>query len=340
MSYIVLTSMPDPDLVARWNDLVRDASLPTHYVTPNYFTDPFVRGERFAVLAVGGDGTINATLTGVKTVDGVVSGMFSRPQMVFRRGVDRKKATAELLAGMSEIAGSSVKLIELYAWEPMSEFAAVGLSSRESNDTTSVVMLDLAAGADAVFAGFSQTRRNEIRKGIKQGTVEIKQLETDRELAEIYQIHCDWNARKGHVPDTLEQMRTAVGQTENRRVFIAKVDGKVVAGSFYRLCPGGVVEYAANFSMPEYQKLRPNDLIGWHAIKWACESGFSHFSMGGSHLFLRRFGGEIVRTYRYRKDLSTFKMHDIRERVREIGAGAFRRLPTNVRDSVRKVLAR
>jgi len=33
----------------------------------------------------------------------------------------------------------------------------------------------------------------------------------------------------------------------------------------------------------------------------------THYSLGGAHLFLRKFGGEIVPTTRYRVDLSTFR---------------------------------
>jgi hypothetical protein len=244
------------------------------------------------------------------------------------------------VAGIEELTGGTTSFIELHAWQEIPEFQNLGMQVRPSNDETSVVVLDLSDDAEAIFARFSQTRRNEIRRAIKQGAVEVKELETELELAELYKIHCEWNARKGNDAGTLEDMQRAAAQRNNRRVFIAKTEGRVIAGSFYRFTRGGVVEYAANFSMPEHQKLRPNDLIGWHAIRWACDNGFSHFSMGGSHLFLRRFGGETLTTYRYRLDQSVFRLHDLRESAREFGVAAFRRLPENVRSGVRKVLAR
>lgn len=340
MKPLVLRSFPTPEIEAKWNAFALDAPFATHYTTPNYFTDPYIKGERFAVLAVETDGTIAAAVTGVSADDRIISGMFSRPQMIFRQGVDRSKAIGTLVHGANEIAENHTKLIEIYSWEPLNEFAEHSMHVKLSNDTTSVVMLDLSDGTDAIFAKFSQTRRNEIRKALKQGLVEVKQLETDEELTEIYKIHCDWNERKGNSPDTFEQMQIAVGQNANRRIFIAKADGKVIAGSFYRFCENGVVEYAANFSMPEFQKLRPNDLIGWHAIQWAGDAGFSHFSMGGSHLFLRRFGGEVVQTYRYRRDKSLFKIHNLRENAREFGVQTYHRLPENIRSGVRRILDR
>ena len=199
---------------------------------------------------------------------------------------------------------------------------------------------DDSAIADALFAGFSQTRRNEIRKALKKDLVEVKELETSEELDQMYAIHVEWCNRKGNPADTFEQMETAVSQRENRRTFIAKTDGKVIAGSFYRFCPGGMVEYAGNSSIPEYQRLRPNDLIGWYAIQWACGEDFTHFSMGGSHLFLRRFGGELIQTYRYRRDHSRLRLHDLREQTWELGLGVYKRLPPDVRANVKKVLVK
>lgn len=339
MKYIVLTSMPDTQLEAEWNKFLADTRFATHYVTPNYFIDPYVRGDRFAVLASAGDG-IAAVATGVFDKERIASGLFSRPQVVFKHGVDRPGAVAGLMNGIYELVERKPQLIDLYAWEKIEELVQAGLEVHTSMAETSVVMLDLSTGAEAMFAQFSQTRRNEIRKAERQRLIEIKEPETYIEQEALYRICCDWNARKGSSPGTFEQMKTAISQRENRRVFIAKVDGKTVAGSFYRFCPKGVIEYAANFSLPEYQKLRPNDLIGWHAIQWACSKGFSHFSMGGSHLFLRRFGGAVTTTYRYTCGTRPLGVRRVTERVREFGVETYRRLPENVRSGVRRVLAK
>ncbi len=252
MRYLTLTSYPDPDLAARWEAALETAPFATHYVTPEYFTDPYVHGRRFAVLATEVDGAVAAVLTG--TVDGgrVTSGMFSRPQMVLLAGADRGEAAEALLAGIDELTGTTTSFIEIYSWREIPEFLNRGMQGRKSSDATSVVVLDLSDGADAIFARFSQTRRNEIRRAIKQRAVEVKELETEAELAELYQIHLGWNERKGNAAGTIENMRTAAAQRENRRVFIAKTSDRVIAGSFYRFCRGGVVEYAANYSMPEH----------------------------------------------------------------------------------------
>ncbi len=340
MKHILLTSAPDQPLTDKWNRMLADAPFATHYCTPNYFKDPYLRGEGFAVLAEQENGEIAGALTGIWDREKAISGLFVRPQTVFGLGVDLQATSAALINGITELYDGKLGLVELFTWQPVPGFIDLGMREREARDAMSVVVLDLSLGSDALFAGFSQTRRNEIRKSLKQDQVEIKELETADELDEMYAIHVDWCARKGNPADTFEQMQTAVTQRENRRTFIAKADGKVIAGSFYRFCPGGMVEYAGNSSIPEYQRLRPNDLIGWHALQWACGENFTHFSMGGSHLFLRRFGGEIMQTFRYRRDHSRLKLHDLREQTWEFSLGAYKRLPPNVRASVKKVLVK
>jgi Acetyltransferase (GNAT) domain len=339
MRHTVLTSFPDADLAARWNTSIAEMPFATHYVTPNYFSDPYVSGERFAVLAEDEDRTITAVVTGVIENGRIISGLFSRPQMVFRTGTDVERAFAELVEGVKCVGGVRPEITEMHSWVQVPGTAPEGMHQRQSNEETSVVVLDLSLGTDNIFAGFSQTRRNEIRRATKQGAVEIKEMETDNELVELYSIYCDWNERKGNRPDSFEKLEIAAGQRANRRIFIAKADKKVVAGSFYRFCPGGMVEYAANFSMPEHQRLRPNDLIGWHAIRWAVDSSCRYFSMGGSHLFLRRFGGETWTTYQYRNDSRSLGLSTIKENVRDLSSAAFKRLPTAVKAGVRRVLA-
>jgi hypothetical protein len=338
VKHVIVRTFPDDELAARWRTFLARAPFATHYLTPNYFTDPYVYGERFALLAIDDSDAIAAAMTGTINGDRIVSGMFSRPQLAFCEGANKDAACEALYEGLNTL-GAASKLTEVYSWEPVG-FRSLGMKMRASGGDTSVVLLDLAKGADALFAEFSQTRRNEIRKAERLGLLEIKELKTAKEIDEIYRIHCDWNARKGRTPDTISQMQAAIANRENRRVFIAKVDGKTIAGSFYRFSKGGVVEYAANFSLPEYQRLRPNDLVGWHAIKWACENRFRYFSMGGSHLFLRRFGGDVVTTYRYRRDSSTLKLHDLRENARAFGLGVYHRLPKGVRAGMKRILAK
>jgi hypothetical protein len=339
MNHLVLKCRPDDALAAQWHAMLGDAPFATSYISPTYFDDPYVRGERFAVLALDGS-EVAAVVTG--TYDGatVTSGLFSRPQMAVRNAVDPAAAVEALITGFVEITAGRQSLLEVHAWRPLNGLQTHGFEARPSTAETSVVMIDLAAGVDAIFKNFSQTRRNELRKAERLGVVTVKEPDTPEELSELYSIHCDWNRRKGGQADSFEKMQAAASLRDSRRIFIAKAEGRVIAGSFYRFYPGGVVEYAANFSLPGSQRLRPNDLIGWHAIQWACRDGFSHFSMGGSHLFLRRFGGEVMTTWRYCRDERPITVTRLKSGVRDLGVEAYRRLPENLRARMRRVFAK
>lgn len=340
MNYKIFTGQPDDNWTRKWNEFLADASYPTHYTTPNFFVDPFIRGgERFAVAAMEDD-KITGILTGVDGGKSIVSGLFVRPQVCFGKSANRLKTAKALFEGLKEKGGDDLQVIEFFTWHPVSEFEEIGFQMREYGGEQGTILLDLTKGADALFKSFSQTRRNELRKAIKQNQVQISEVENLDELAELYAIHCDWNERKGNSPDKFEDFELAWRQKDYRKIFIAKHDRKIIAGSYYRFCPGGVVEYAANNSLTEYQKLRPNDLLGWHSIQWACENGFPLYSMGGSHLFLRRFGGETAATYRYKLDLTFLKVHNLKETVNDFGIKTYKSLPQPVRTKIKAVLGR
>lgn len=335
----ILTGPPDASVLSDWESFLADAILPTHYITPVYFDDPFVRGgERFVVHALADDGSIAAVLSGVDAGETVFCGLPSRPQLSFRRGINGDEAVDALVEGLFE--KSDAGLIRIFSWEAADQFKKHGFTSSVTHDANEVVMLDLADGAEAIFKRFSQTRRNEIRKAEKGGALEIKQLDNEDELAALYQIHVDWNKRKGNQPDTFDEQRRAFEQKNHRTIFIAKSEGKVIAGSYFRFCRGGAVEYAANNSLTEFQKLRPNDVIVWHAIKWACQNGFSHFSMGGAHLFLRRFGGEVVRTHRYSLDRTFLRRHEKREQLNKLVKQAYRATPEPLKRKIKSIVKR
>lgn len=340
MTYKIFTEHPDESWTRRWNQFLSDALYPTHYTTPNFFIDPFVRGgERFAVAALKDD-KITGILTGIDNGKAIISGIFVRPQVCFGKSVDRHEAAVSLLEGLKEKGGGGLQSIEFFTWHPIREFENIGFRMREYGGEQATIILDLSKGADELFKGFSQTRRNEIRKAIKQNKVQISEIENTDELAELYEIHCDWNKRKGNKPDKFEDFELSWKQKDYRRSFIAKHDGKIIAGSHYRFCSKGVIEYAANNSIIEYQKLKPNDLLGWHSIRWACENGFALYSMGGSHLFLRRFGGEAVSTYRYKMDLTFLKVHNFKETVNDFAVETYKNLPQSVRSKIKTVLGK
>jgi len=173
-----------------------------------------------------------------------------------------------------------------------------------------VVMLDLGLGPDALFRKFSQTRRNDIRRAIRYG-VSVGPARDRDDVFAYYAVYVEW-ARRKSLPITGEdQFQETFALTNNRQLLLARYEGHVVAGVVLRFFPRGVVEYAANSSLANALHLRPNDLLQWRAIEWACAEGMTKYSLGGDHLFLRKSGGDVLPTTRHRLDLSLLRRHAI-----------------------------
>src|ERR1044072_464259 len=256
MNYRILTEYPDVKTLAAWREFLADAAYPPHYTTPGFFTDPFIRGgERFAVLALDPEkagkkeAKIVAVLTGVDTGKTIASGLAVRPQTVFRKNTDRAAAAQALLEGMLEKSGSRPEGINFHSWEPVEKSKGLGFSSEVCSGGDAVVMLDLAKGADALFKDFSQTRQSELKKAMKKAELIVKDLETEAEIDELYRVHVGWNKRKGNQPDSREDFAAIAADKDHRKTLIAVYQGKVIAGTFFRFCRGGVIEYAGNKSL-------------------------------------------------------------------------------------------
>ena len=337
--YLVLTTQPETQVLEKWEDFLQNASFATHYATADFFADPFAgKGEKFAILATDGE-QINAVMTGLKVNNQIVSGLAVRPQTVFRDGADRAAAAVPLIDAIASFAGDAVNLIKFNSFESVDGLDEFGYEHEAASGADLVVMLDLEKGADALFKEFSERRRTDLRKVMKQAKLEVKLLETEAEIAELYDINKIWNAGKGNIPDPFESFQTAL-KSEHRAIFIAIHEGKIVAGTYLRFSKGGVVEYAANNSLGEFQNLRPNELLGWRAIEWACAGDFRKFSMGASHPFLARYGGELVASNRYQLDRSFLKRHANREKVTRFAAKTYLSLPEGLRKKIKAVTAK
>ncbi|MGD9587802.1 MAG: GNAT family N-acetyltransferase [Pyrinomonadaceae bacterium] len=332
--YVILTDAPMGETLAVWDELMRNCPYATQFTTPDFFTDPFVGGgERFAVLAFENSRAVGV-VTGLRNGGQIRCGLPVRPQSAFRDGIDKQEIFARFWDGILEFGDPEIDLVDIYSWEPIGGPLPSGFVESKCEGGDRVVMLDLTKGPEALFRDFSTRRRTQLRKVERTGKVQVKTLETASELAELYAIHCLWNEKKGIASEGIEVF-SGMLESPSRIVLIAKFEGKIIAGTYLRFCENGIVEYAANNSLDEFQHLHANELLGWRAIEWACERGFTKFSLGASHPFLSRFGGEVVAGYRYRADRSFLRMHTNRERFAAFASGAFGMLPASIKRSLK-----
>ena len=334
ITWTILHNFPDETCAERWRQFLARNDFAAHYVSPEYFLEPFFRDKRpFVILAWQGERVV-AALSGIHEEQHLVSGLMSRPQVCFDNDVDLEAASDALVDGLQHEAGSD-KLITFYSWVPINTLSKHGYRSQQEEGC---VVLDLTRGPDALFKEHINTRRTNIRNAIKRG-VEVSIASTREEFKAYYDIYTDWCERKKIEPHSFEVVEEAF-RLPNRRLFLAQYEGKTIAGAITRLYPGGMIEAAANSSLGEYLKLKPNDLLLWRVVEWGCREGFKRYSLGGAHLFLRLMGGTILPVYRYRLDRTWLHRHELKESLGKSGRNIYNALPSGLKTQVRRAIKR
>jgi hypothetical protein len=341
MRYEILHKFPEASIESAWRDLMGRIEVPSHYDAPEYFLEPHWTGKKpFAILALEDDKAV-AVLTGIHDGEQVVSGLPSRPQIAVDAEADSAAALETLRQGLLKEAGKS-KLLTVYSWPALElpAFAARGFRRRQLQGN---VVLDLTQGANALFQQFSKDRRRNIRYAEKHGITVY--LATSREhFLRAYEVYLAWHdsERKAltGVRRTFENFEAAQLLTRNRRLFLAELEGKVIAINMFRFYEGGLFESAANYSFEEFLHLKPNDLLQWKGIEWACGQGLRRHSLGGAHPFLTRFGGTVVPIIRYRMDRTLLRQHDLREAVERIARTKLQQMSPGVQEKVRRALGK
>jgi hypothetical protein len=338
VGYEIVREFPSPSLELAWRDCLDRVAVPAHYNAPEYFLEPKLGDEqRFAVLATK-ESKVTGVLTGVHDGENVNCGQISRPQICLSEDETVAPAsTLDALArGLLAEAGAA-KLISVHSWLPLERFIQYGFRERKLEGA---VVLDLRQGAEALFKQLDKKRRNCIRFAMRQ-EMDVTEAKRDADIEEFYAVYSRWfgtqrkkiSGKKLSFQFFQERFR----HLENIRILLARSLGKVIAGITLRFFPGGLVEYSNNSSLDDFLRLRPNDLLVWRAIEWACREGFSHFSLGGAHRFLREFGGTLTPIYRYRLDRTTFRRHDLQENFAGWGRKKLHQMPTPVEKIIRKL---
>jgi Acetyltransferase (GNAT) domain len=337
-SFVIVRSILPPALEAGWREYLTRVEAPGQYDAPDFFLEPYWEGSHpFAILAFD-EGRIIGSLTGIHPAGVVECGLPWRPQVRIARDADPDLASKLLMDGLLQEAANA-KLITVYAWDstPLPAFAKHGFRTGKLEGD---IVLDLKLGPDAIFKQFHENRKRNIKTAIKNG-IHVSEAQTAEDLAEYFEVHSAWlgTARK---KIRAASNRSAIAKThemtENHRRFLARYQGKVIAATGVRFLRGGLIEYAGNCSSDEFIHLRPNDLLIWRTIQWACEQGFSKYSLGGAHPFLRKSGGTVVPIYSYTLDQTFLRRHDLKEHLVRVARQVVDRIPAPLGTAIRQVI--
>ncbi len=337
--FAIVHTFPPPDLEKAWRNFLSRVEAPAHYDSPEFFEEPVWTGERpFAILALDGNAVVGV-LTGLHKKDQVISGQQSRPQVCVDRTTEINTAVRNLAEGLLAEA-SSAKLITVYSWSmvQLQEFESYQFRRKELEGD---VVLDLTEGTEALFRSFHASRRKNIRHSIRSG-VEVFQAKTLEDAEAFYKLHAKWRHTKRKKISTPQISQAVFYQrferSGNFAFILAKYSEKLIAGITLRFFPGGLVEFSNHSSLDEFLHLKPNDLLQWKCVEWACEQGFRRCSFGGAHTFHRRFGGTVFPISRYRLDRTFLRRHDHQEKAIEFIRKGFHKLPRPVQTLLRRML--
>ncbi len=335
-NFRILYEYPDEGIEKAWRQCLNNGDMPTHFASPEYFREPRTESEqRFAVLAVDPQSSelrVLGALTGVRVDKRVTSGQIGTPQICVDKSVDPQEAGTALADGLRAVA-KSADLINVFSWFSVDALTESGFRLSETSGTAA---LDLRGGAKKTFSKLKG--RSQVRHAISAG-VEVRQATPD-DLPDYYSILKDWSTRKGIPCPSLELLRKFFELTNNRRLFLAVYQGTIIAGTPVRFYPGATAEYAWNASRPEVQHLRPNDLLHWRIIEWACEQGIQTYLLGATHQFLLKYSDRIIPTYRHFQDRTAFRIHTLREGLAGAAVNAYRRLPPVLKERLKGLRAR
>jgi CelD/BcsL family acetyltransferase involved in cellulose biosynthesis len=286
------------DLDTRWPEFVASsaAALPFH--------DPAWAGVlaecygfRAFALALEEDGEIVAGLPMVET-RGVMGGTrwVSLPFTDVCPPLTATPAARDRLSGVLDEARERAGVARIDVHAPLE---GDGVESWVAAVTHT---LDLRPDADAVFSTFHRSQVQRYVRKAAQGPLELRRAETESDVTEaFYGLHLETRRRQG----TPVQPRRFFALLW-RRVLepglgfatLAYAEGKPVAGAVF-LAANATVTYKFGASDPRYLGLRPNHLVFWDAIRWACAQGYRRFDFGRTDLenrglreFKSRWGAE------------------------------------------------
>lgn len=189
--------------------------------------------------------------------------------------------------------------------------------SQFPNKGTGTYVIDLKQDIETIWKNLDRSAKGPIKKA-KKYNVEVVIADRENDFLEWWNIYTMTAHRKKFVLESSLIYKELFQNKKLSKLFIAKIDGKIVSGNLMLLSDNGII-WKLGGSDKAYSKFGPNDLIHWEIIEWAKNQGYSYYDMGGAlplrydengilineghgegpSAFKKKFGGEYREIYRY-----------------------------------------
>jgi hypothetical protein len=148
------------------------------------------------------------------------------------------------------------------------------------NISTQTYILELNGSIEPIWKNMEGYCRTHIRKAERSGVI-IREANDKKDLEIYYNLHCETYNRTGvkpHPKAYFQKIWDSFVSQGKAKVFFAELDGKVIAAdneAVYKKAISGWTAAGINNIVPGV-----NNLLHWHAIKWAIENSFEFYECG------------------------------------------------------------
>jgi lipid II:glycine glycyltransferase (peptidoglycan interpeptide bridge formation enzyme) len=171
------------------------------------------------------------------------------------------------------------------------------------------ILVDLSKAESELWNDIHSKRRNEIRKGIKEGTTFTASQNID-DIQITYEILKQVYLRaKLPLPSIEYFMQAKHILGDEFKIFLAQFAGKTIGTMYTILFNNTIFDWYAG-SFQEYYCKYPNDIIPWKVFIWGKENKYKTFDFGGAgnpsvpygvREYKKKFGGSFTNFGRYSK---------------------------------------
>jgi FemAB-related protein (PEP-CTERM system-associated) len=188
--------------------------------------------------------------------------------------------------------------------------------------------------------------RNQIRKAVKSGlTVDFGNEYFD-DFYRVLSVNFRDLGTPLHSKDFFRKILREFNKSSG--IIVAKYKEKVIAGMLY-------IHFKNIFNDPwasslrEYNKLCPNNILYWEAIKCACKNGLEYFDFGrstidqGTLMFKRQWGAEqipLYYQYSLNKAKTIAKTTAVNKSKYQLAINIWKRLPLIITNTIGPVVVR
>ena len=190
--------------------------------------------------------------------------------------------------------------------------------------------LDTRLDPNLLWERLNRDKRRNVRKAQREG-LEVYEATEREELFDyfgIYQSTMKRHHRKGVTCEFFDLLYELLVREHKAMVLLARKGNKTVAG-IVLLLHNAKAYWWSGASLEDSWGVRPNELLIWHAVEWASNSGISSLDLGptpvevdsGLNVFKRHFGAERTDLVRF-----TLPIHTLRDFMATTLVASYRRL--------------